>query len=178
MNIEKKGIPTVCLITTAFQAIAEAQQKALGYPELPFVMLEHPVAVATGDEIEAKVEAVYAELVRKLTGGPALPGEANGAATGGAKAEDSHESPKTGAFDGGLDKAIAPIRAMLQADGADLSIASKENSTLYLDLIFTENVCEECILPRDELSRMILANCRGSDRSVSEVVLQDPREAT
>ncbi len=173
MNLEKQGIPTVCLITTAFQTIAEAQQKALGYPELPFVMLEHPVAVATGDEIEAKVEAVYAELVRKLTGGPALTGEANGA-----NAEASHEGPKTGAFDGGLDKAIAPIRAMLQADGADLSIASKENTTVYLNLIFTENVCEECILPRDELSRMILANCRENDRSVSEVVLQDPREAT
>jgi hypothetical protein len=172
VNIEKEGIPTVCLITTAFRTIAEAQQKALGYPGLPFVMLEHPVAVATGGEIEAKVEAVYAELVRKLTGGPARPDEANGA-----KTKVSHEGPKSGTF-GDLEKAISPIRAMLQADGADLAIASKENGTVYLRLIFTENVCEECILPRDELGRMILANCRESDRSVSEVVLQDPREAT
>ncbi len=172
MNIEKEGIPTVCLITTAFQAIAEVQQKALGYPGLPFVMLEHPVAVAAGDEIEVKVEAVYAELVRKLTGGPARPGEANGA-----EAKVSHEDSETGAFVE-LEKAISPIQVMLQADGADLAIASKENGTVYLRLIFTENVCEECILPRDDLGRMILANCWESGQNVSEVVLQDPREAT
>ena len=48
--------------------MAKAQQKALDYPELPFVMLEHPVAVATDAEVEHKVELIYAELVDKLTG--------------------------------------------------------------------------------------------------------------
>jgi len=45
-----------------------AQQKALDYPELPFVMLAHPVAVATAAEVESKVALIYAELVEKLTG--------------------------------------------------------------------------------------------------------------
>ena len=48
--------------------MAKAQQKALDYPELPFVMLEHPVAVATDAEVEHKVELIYEELVEKLTG--------------------------------------------------------------------------------------------------------------
>lgn len=61
------GIPTVCLITEAFHSIAVAQQQALDYPTLPFVMLEHPVAVATDAEVQSKVEQVYAELVDKLT---------------------------------------------------------------------------------------------------------------
>ena len=47
--------------------MAKAQQKALDYPELPFVMLEHPVAVATDAEVEHKVELIYAEVVEKLT---------------------------------------------------------------------------------------------------------------
>ena len=47
--------------------MAKAQQKALDYPELPFVMLEHPVAVATDAEVAHKVELIYAELVGKLT---------------------------------------------------------------------------------------------------------------
>ena len=46
--------------------MAKAQQKALDYPELPFVMLEHPVAVATDAEVEHKVELIYAEVVEKL----------------------------------------------------------------------------------------------------------------
>ena len=48
--------------------VAMAQQKALDYPELPFVMLAHPVAVATDAEVESKVALIYAELVEKLTG--------------------------------------------------------------------------------------------------------------
>jgi hypothetical protein len=58
----------VCVITEAFFTVAKAQQKALDYPELPFVMLEHPVAVATDAEVEHKVELIYTELVEKLTG--------------------------------------------------------------------------------------------------------------
>ena len=68
-------MPTVCVITEAFFTVARAQQKALDYPDLPFVMLEHPVAVATDAEVEHKVELIYAEVVEKLTrsvsaGGP------------------------------------------------------------------------------------------------------------
>lgn len=51
--------------------MAKAQQKALDYPELPFVMLEHPVAVATDAEVAHKVELIYAEVVGKLTAGVA-----------------------------------------------------------------------------------------------------------
>ncbi|MGE3536242.1 MAG: hypothetical protein AB7N91_02250 [Candidatus Tectimicrobiota bacterium] len=70
MNFEKAGIPTVCMITEVFYAIAKAQQKALDYPDLPFVMFEHPVAVATDDEVRHKVELVYAEFIDKLTVSP------------------------------------------------------------------------------------------------------------
>ncbi len=68
MNFEKVGIPTVCMITEAFLTVAKAQQQALDYQELPFVMLEHPVAVATDAEVHEKVERVYLEVVSKLTG--------------------------------------------------------------------------------------------------------------
>jgi len=57
----------VCIITEAFFTVAKAQQQALDYPELPFVMLEHPVAVATDAEVEHKVELIYTEVVEKLT---------------------------------------------------------------------------------------------------------------
>ncbi len=70
--MERAGIPTVCVITEAFFSVAKAQQKALDYPTLPFVMLEHPVAVATDDEVRLKVELIYDELVEKLTCAPAL----------------------------------------------------------------------------------------------------------
>lgn len=69
MNFEKAGIPTVCMITEAFESVAKAQQKALDYPELSFVMFEHPVAVATDDEVRHKVELIYQEFLEKLLAG-------------------------------------------------------------------------------------------------------------
>ena len=58
----------MCVITEAFLTVAKAQQQALDYPELPFIMLEHPVAVATDAEVQHKVELIYAALIEKLTG--------------------------------------------------------------------------------------------------------------
>lgn len=57
----------MCVITEAFLTVARAQQQALGYPGLPFVMLEHPVAIATDAEVEHKVEMIYTEFVEQLT---------------------------------------------------------------------------------------------------------------
>jgi len=169
VNLEKAGIPTVCVITTAFQSIAEGQQRALGYPELPFVMLEHPVAVATEDEIEEKVEAIYSDLVRHLTDTPFSGAEVNdGTAT---------SAPVTPSKDlGPFDEAIVPIRKMLQADGADLALTSRENGRLTMQLIFLENVCEECILPREALAEMIQTAYLSFGQEASEVILRDPRE--
>jgi len=47
--------------------VARAQQQALDYPALPFVVLEHPVAIATEAEVAHKVERIYAALVEHLT---------------------------------------------------------------------------------------------------------------
>ena len=57
----------MCVITEAFLTVAKAQQQALDYPDLPFIMLEHPVAVATDTEVQHKVALIYTELVEKLT---------------------------------------------------------------------------------------------------------------
>ncbi|MFQ5895140.1 MAG: hypothetical protein ACE5JJ_04890 [Nitrospinota bacterium] len=59
---------SACLITTAFETIAQSQRRALGYEELPYVMLEHPVAVATDEEVERKVGAAFSQVVRALAG--------------------------------------------------------------------------------------------------------------
>jgi hypothetical protein len=58
----------VCVITEAFLTVAKAQQQALDYPDLPFIMLEHPVAVATDAEVQHKVDLIYTEFIEKLTG--------------------------------------------------------------------------------------------------------------
>ena len=56
----------MCVITEAFLTVARAQQQALDYPGLPFVMLEHPVAVATDTEVQHKVDLIYPAFIEQL----------------------------------------------------------------------------------------------------------------
>lgn len=56
----------MCVITEAFLTVAQAQQQALDYPDLPFVMLEHPVAVATDAEVQHKVDLIYTTFIEQL----------------------------------------------------------------------------------------------------------------
>ena len=58
----------MCVITEAFLTVAQAQQKALDYPALPFVMLEHPVAIATDAEVEHKVELMEGNATEVVAG--------------------------------------------------------------------------------------------------------------
>jgi len=178
VNIETRGIPTVCVVTSAFQTIAEAQQKALGYPDLPFVMLEHPVAVATDDEIGKKVEAIYANLVLSLSSSISSAGRSDEIQRENLSNDASISQTSTGKVFRSLNEAIAPIRKMLNADGADLAVLSNKNRKAAMELIFFENVCEDCILPGKDLTKMLAASCRENGHDISEVLLQDPREAT
>lgn len=53
--------------TTVFMTAARAQAAALGRPGFDAVYVPHPIQDQTQAEIEAKADAVVAELVARLT---------------------------------------------------------------------------------------------------------------
>jgi len=63
------GIPAVPVATHEFMTAARAQAAALGRPGFDAVYVAHPIQDQTRAEIEAKAEAVFDELVRRLTAG-------------------------------------------------------------------------------------------------------------
>lgn len=69
------GIATVPVATAVFATAARAQAAALGRPDLDAVYVPHPIQDQTPAEIEARADAVIAELVSRLTG-TAVPGDA------------------------------------------------------------------------------------------------------
>jgi hypothetical protein len=67
--MQRRGIPTVTLITTAFKGPAETMARGHGYPEIPHVIIPHPFLTLPHAEViriaEESFPKAMAALLRK-----------------------------------------------------------------------------------------------------------------
>ncbi|MBI4525845.1 MAG: thiol-disulfide oxidoreductase [Deltaproteobacteria bacterium] len=63
-KLEKEGIPTVTVATTAFIDLAKASTAGTGVPEMSFVVVEHPIGGISKEQIEAKADAAFPEILK------------------------------------------------------------------------------------------------------------------
>ena len=69
MILEKAGIPAIPLITDAFQPAAREMAELWGVPEFGFVMMRHPLAYLTPEDIEARADALLSNVLALLQQG-------------------------------------------------------------------------------------------------------------
>jgi len=67
LNIEKKGIPTVSVVTTAFHETMSSLIKDQGMPELALVVTEHPIAGHNLEAIKKKAEKEFSAILKAAT---------------------------------------------------------------------------------------------------------------
>lgn len=67
IEIEKRGIPAVSIITNPFIRDAKASADMFGYPGVRRIVIPHPVAEAAQKDTPAKIEAVYDDIIKALT---------------------------------------------------------------------------------------------------------------
>ena len=65
---EKASIPSAVFATTEFSNAALAQAKALGLPDFKVILVEHPIQPLTPEEVYGRAEAVFGQMVEKVTG--------------------------------------------------------------------------------------------------------------
>ena len=65
--MEKRGVPAVLLMTTPFTALARNQSRVFGLPNLQAAIMPHPLGGLPVPNVIAKIDAVYEELIAKLT---------------------------------------------------------------------------------------------------------------
>ena len=70
VDLEARGVPSVFVATTEFVQAADAQAASLGFPSVARVFTHHPVQDRTDDEMRAYADAVYDEILAKLTTTP------------------------------------------------------------------------------------------------------------
>jgi hypothetical protein len=71
VELEKRGISTVTVITEQFLPLARMEAETFGMPDLPIVSFPHPIAALTEDEVTAVVVQRFPEVVNLLLNGSA-----------------------------------------------------------------------------------------------------------
>lgn len=55
------------VVTQEFHGLAKAAAEALGYPDLPMVVVPHPFETKPVEEVRALAEAKFEEIIAKAT---------------------------------------------------------------------------------------------------------------
>jgi hypothetical protein len=66
--LEKAGVPTVAVITSAFEDTAALMARACGLPGYGFALVRHPISSANDEELAEKARQVLVQAERLLLG--------------------------------------------------------------------------------------------------------------
>ena len=69
MTLERTGIPTVTIVTHSFADYGKRLTKLQQMPQLPLVVIRHPIAAQPEGQIRADVALHYEAVVDALLGG-------------------------------------------------------------------------------------------------------------
>jgi hypothetical protein len=67
LSVEKKGIPTVTIVTTPYETAARTAAKDQGVTDFSLVAVEHPIAGYSEAEVRAKAEAEFPKILQAAT---------------------------------------------------------------------------------------------------------------
>lgn len=68
VKFARKGIPAVALVTSEFWAQGDFVARSVGMPDVPRVMLPHPVAATGAENLRRVAESIRDEIVARLSG--------------------------------------------------------------------------------------------------------------
>jgi hypothetical protein len=68
VRLEERGIATAAVGTRPFADEALEQARVLGMPDYRMVLIEHPVQIATTEELQQRAVAAFDAIVTRLTG--------------------------------------------------------------------------------------------------------------
>ncbi len=63
--MEKKGIPTVVVVTNRFAALAKFVAESLGRPFTQMTVIPHPLGGLTKEQVYKKAEAALPDILKK-----------------------------------------------------------------------------------------------------------------
>jgi hypothetical protein len=71
VNLARRGVPAVALVTSEFWPQGDFVARSVGMPDVPRVMLPHPVASTGRERMRAIAEEIRERVIEALRGKPA-----------------------------------------------------------------------------------------------------------
>ncbi len=66
---EQQGIPSASIITDVFQATGRAMARTWGLPDFRFVMMPHPIANLTDEQLDQRAREITPKVIDLLREG-------------------------------------------------------------------------------------------------------------
>jgi len=66
---EQNGIPSASIITDVFQATGKAMARTWGLPDFRFVMMPHPIANLTDEQLDQRAREIAPKVIELLREG-------------------------------------------------------------------------------------------------------------
>lgn len=67
LSLEKKGIPTVSIITTPYETVARSMAKDQSVTNFALVVVAHPIAGYSEAEVKSKADAEFPKILQAAT---------------------------------------------------------------------------------------------------------------
>jgi hypothetical protein len=65
-ELRKRGLLTAVVCSTAFQKLGQTQAKIFGVPDLPLLVIQHPLGGLDIDSVRARAEVATPQLVKLI----------------------------------------------------------------------------------------------------------------
>ena len=70
-ELHKRGVTTAVICSDPFRALGRTQAKVLGVPDLPLIMIPHPLGGLSIEQVQGRAEVAapqVIELIKRLAG--------------------------------------------------------------------------------------------------------------
>ena len=65
-TLRKRGLRTAVICTEPFLKLAQAQAKTFGVPDLPIIMIPHPLGGISVEQVEGRAEIAWPQLEKLM----------------------------------------------------------------------------------------------------------------
>ena len=65
-ELRKRGLVTAVVTSTAFQKLGQTQAKIFGVPDLPLLIIQHPLGGIDIDSVKGRAEVAAPQLVKLI----------------------------------------------------------------------------------------------------------------
>ena len=66
IQLRKRGVNTAVICSDPFRTLATTQSKVLGFPELPLVMIPHPLGGLSIEQVEGRALVAIPQVLKLL----------------------------------------------------------------------------------------------------------------